>query len=181
MKFIETPIPGLVLIEPNVFKDPRGFFMETYHRKKFAEGGIDVDFVQDNHACSGKGTMRGLHFQNPHPQGKLVRVIVGEVYDVTVDLRPDSSTFGKWHGVELSAENKRFLYVPPGFAHGYCVTSDVAEFVYSCTDFYSPQCEGGIIWNDSELAIPWPIKEPILSPKDKLLPTLAEFRRRLTK
>ncbi|MBF0501616.1 MAG: dTDP-4-dehydrorhamnose 3,5-epimerase [Candidatus Riflebacteria bacterium] len=179
MKFINTAIPDLIIVEPLVFCDTRGFFMETYHKKKFIEGGINVEFVQDNHARSGKGALRGLHFQNPNAQGKLVRVTLGEVYDIAVDIRPGSATFGNWLGIELSAENKRMLYIPPGFAHGYCVTTDVAEFVYSCTDFYAPQHESGIIWNDPALAITWPISDPILSDKDKRLPTLAEFRARL--
>ena len=180
MEFEKTDFPGLIVVSPQVFADTRGFFMETYHRKKFVQGGIDVDFVQDNHSRSLRGTLRGLHFQDPHPQGKLVRVIVGEVWDVAVDLRPDSPTFGKWFSLTLSAENKAVLYIPPGFAHGFCVTSEVAEFMYSCTEFYAPECEGGIRWDDPDLAIPWPVKNPTLSAKDKKYQSWAEYKRRIT-
>jgi len=169
MEFKETPFPGLIVIQPRVFADARGFFMETYHREKFRAAGIDVEFVQDNHSRSCFGTLRGLHFQDPHAQGKLVRVIQGEVYDVAVDLRRESPMFGKWYALVLSADNKTMMYVPPGFAHGFCVTSESAEFVYSCTNFYTPTAEGGIIWSDPTLNIPWPVKDPIISPKDLAL------------
>lgn len=169
MKFTPTAIPDVVLIEPQVFEDERGFFMETWQRRKFAEAGIDVDFVQDNHSRSVKGTLRGLHYQlPPHAQGKLVRVTVGEVFDVAVDIRRGSPTFGRWVGEYLSAENKRMLWIPPGFAHGFYVTSDVAEFQYKCTDYYAPECERCIRWDDPQLAIAWPLAgEPLVSAKDK--------------
>lgn len=169
MKFTPTAIPDVVLIEPQVFADERGFFMETWQRRKFAEAGIDVDFVQDNHSRSVKGTLRGLHYQlPPHAQGKLVRVTVGEVFDVAVDIRRGSPTFGRWVGEYLSAENKRMLWIPPGFAHGFYVTSDVAEFQYKCTDYYAPECERCIRWDDPQLAIAWPLAgEPLVSAKDE--------------
>jgi len=169
MNFITTEIPDVILIEPRVFADERGFFMETWHKQKFLKGGIDADFVQDNHSRSVQGTLRGLHYQVKRQQGKLVRVILGEVYDVAVDIRRGSPTFGKWIGFYLSAENKRMLWIPPGFAHGFYVTSDVAEFVYKCTDFYAPKHERCIIWNDSNLGIQWPLingMAPVLSAKD---------------
>jgi len=166
MEIRETELAGMCVIEPRVFADERGFFMETYHQEKFAAGGIPELFVQDNHSRSVKGTLRGLHYQIQHPQGKLVRVIRGEVYDVGVDLRRDSPTFGKWVGELLSEENKRQLYVPPGFAHGFCVVSDIAEVVYKCTDLYHPEHERCLLWNDPTLGIDWPVAEPILSPRD---------------
>jgi len=169
MNFTPTAIPDVILIEPRVFADERGFFMETWHKQKFLHGGIDADFVQDNHSRSVQGTLRGLHYQVKRQQGKLVRVILGEVYDVAVDIRRGSPTFGKWIGFYLSAENKRMLWIPPGFAHGFYVTSDVAEFVYKCTDFYAPKHERCIIWNDSNLGIQWPLingMAPVLSAKD---------------
>ncbi|MDK2917579.1 MAG: dTDP-4-dehydrorhamnose 3,5-epimerase [Candidatus Petromonas sp.] len=169
-KFIETPIEDLYIIEPTVFGDHRGYFMETYNAKEFKEAGLDMKFVQDNQSKSKKGVLRGLHFQYKYPQGKLVRVIKGEVFDVAVDLRKNSKTYGKWHGVILSEENKRQFYVPEGFAHGFLVLSDEAEFTYKCTDFYHPEDEGGILWNDPDIGIKWPledIEEVILSEKDK--------------
>ena len=169
MKAIPTDIPEVLIIEPRVFEDERGFFMETWHRRKFAELGIDYDFVQDNHSKSPCGTLRGLHYQIQHPQGKLVRVIAGEVFDIAVDIRKSSPTFGKWVGVTLSAENKRMLWIPPCFAHGFYVTSETAEFTYKCTDFYAPQHERAIIWNDPQLNINWPVpsgEQPLLSAKD---------------
>lgn len=167
MKFIQADIPGLVVIEPRVFKDERGFFMETYNRSVFEEHGIEPEFVQFNHSLSVKNTLRGLHYQVGKPQGKLVRVIRGEVYDVSVDIRFGSPTFGKWFGISLSAENKKMLYVPVGFAHGFCVMSDDAEFIYACTDTYHPEGERGILWNDPDLAVSWPVTKPLLSEKDK--------------
>lgn len=158
-----------MLIEPQLFGDERGFFMETWQRDKFAKNGIDVDFVQDNHSRSVQGTLRGMHYQIQNPQGKLVRVTVGEVFDVAVDLRESSPTFGQWVGEYLSAENRKMLWVPPGFAHGFYVTSDYAEFLYKCSDLYSPEHERSIIWSDPEIAINWPLKEggePLLSEKD---------------
>lgn len=177
MNFIPTEIPDVILIEPRVFSDERGFFMETWHKEKFLKGGIDADFVQDNHSRSTQGTLRGLHYQVKRQQGKLVRVIVGEVYDVAVDIRRGSATFGKWVGLYLSAENKRMLWIPPGFAHGFYVTSEVAEFVYKCTDFYAPEYERSIIWNDATIGIQWPLVKgipPCLSHKDLMASSFAE-------
>ena len=169
-----TDLPEVRLVKPRVFGDARGFLMETYHEAKFAEQGLSVRFVQDNYSQSVRDTVRGLHFQNPNGQGKLVRVVVGAIFDVAVDVRRGSPTFGRWVAVELSAESKDAVYVPPGFAHGFCVTSDVAGVAYKCTGFYDPVCEHGIQWNDPELAIPWPIRQPILSDKDRGYPTLSE-------
>lgn len=170
-----TDIPGLLLIEPDLFRDPRGLFLETYHARRYAEAGIPGPFVQDNYSQSMQGTLRGLHYQEPHAQGKLVMVTEGAVYDVAVDIRKGSPSFGSWYGVELSAENRRQLYVPPGCAHGFCVLSDQASFLYKCTDYYVPDDEHGIIWNDPALAIPWPVATPILSAKDQAYTTLAEM------
>ncbi len=178
MKFSPRAISDVVLIEPEVFGDERGFFMETWHARKFAEVGIDASFVQDNHSRSGQGILRGLHFQSPHAQGKLVRVVEGEVFDVAVDLRKGSPTFGQWVGEYLSADNKRILWIPPGFAHGFYVTSTVAEFVYKCTDFYAPEYEYSLRWDDPQLAIQWPLidgQQPILSTKDTQAPLLSEL------
>ncbi|ELB2850616.1 dTDP-4-dehydrorhamnose 3,5-epimerase, partial [Vibrio alginolyticus] len=169
MKVIDTKIPDVKIIEPTVFGDERGFFMETWQQKKFEDlvTGKPTQFVQDNHSKSKKGILRGLHYQTENTQGKLVRVISGEVFDVAVDIRRDSSTFGQWVGVYLSAENKRQLWVPEGFAHGFYVTSEEAEFVYKCTDYYNPNAEHTILWNDPEVDIKWPIMTlPILSEKD---------------
>lgn len=163
-------IEGLCVIEPTVFKDERGFFMETYNQNDFKEAGLDMVFVQDNQSMSTKGVLRGLHFQKEFPQGKLVRVVRGAVFDVAVDLRASSKTFGKWFGVELSAENKKQFYIPEGFAHGFLVLSDEAEFVYKCTDFYHPNDEGGLAWNDEEIGVEWPITNDmnlIISDKDQ--------------
>ena len=169
-EFIKNEIEGLVVIKPTVFGDDRGFFMETYHKDEFYAGGIDREFVQDNHSKSSKGVLRGLHFQTENTQGKLVRVIKGEVFDVAVDCRPNSKTFGKWYGVTLSDENKMQFYVPEGFAHGFLVLSDEAEFVYKCTDVYNPKAEGGIPYNDATVAIEWPAVdcEIKLSAKDQV-------------
>ncbi len=170
MKFIPTEIPDVILIEPRVFGDARGFFMETYQAKEFAFQGIHADFVQDNHSGSQKGILRGLHYQICHSQGKLVRVITGEVFDVVVDLRRSSPTFGKWVGTMLSAENKRQLWVPAGFAHGFYVVSDWAEFIYKVTDFYAPEWERTLKWDDPQLAVKWPLvggQPPVLSTKDE--------------
>jgi len=170
MKFTPTEIPEVILLEPKVFGDHRGFFMETWRQDLFASEGIAADFVQDNHSSSSKGILRGLHYQIKQPQGKLVRVIRGTVFDVAVDIRRESPTCGKWVGEVLSADNRRLLWVPPGFAHGFYVMSDYAEFVYKCTDFYAPEHERCIVWNDPQLAIAWPLEEgesPILSAKDE--------------
>ncbi|WP_304125017.1 dTDP-4-dehydrorhamnose 3,5-epimerase [Methanosphaera cuniculi] len=177
--FNETSIKGVYVIETQVFGDERGYFMETYQKDIFDEAGIDVNFVQDNQSRSKKGVLRGLHFQYTQPQGKLVRVIKGEVFDVAVDLRHDSPTYGKWEGVILSEENKKQFYIPEGFAHGFVVLSDIAEFTYKCTDFYNPDDEGGILWDDPEIEVDWPIDdidEIILSEKDKKWKSLAETK-----
>lgn len=168
MKINETKIPDVKLIEPNVFGDERGFFMETWNEEAFREAGINATFVQDNHSRSVKNTLRGLHYQIKKPQGKLVRVTRGEVFDVAVDLRADSTSFGQWVGEYLSEDNKRMLWVPPGFAHGFLVTSASADFQYKCTDFYAPEYERSILWSDIDLGINWPIEgQPLLSTKDK--------------
>lgn len=177
-KFTETGIQGLMIIEPRVFGDNRGYFMETYNYNQFKEAGMDMVFVQDNQSKSKKGVLRGLHFQATYPQGKLVRVLSGEVFDVGVDLRKGSPTFGKWHGVILSGENRKQFYVPEGFAHGFLVLSDEAEFAYKCTDFYHPEDEVGIIWNDPTIGIEWPLEDLgdiILSEKDKNLGLMSEI------
>jgi dTDP-4-dehydrorhamnose 3,5-epimerase len=174
VKFTETPLPGVIQIDPKVHRDERGFFLESFRADRFRDGGIDAQFVQDNHSKSVRGTLRGLHMQLARPQGKLVRVIAGSVYDVAVDVRRGSPAFGKSFGLELSAENHRQLYVPPGLAHGFVVTSETAEFEYKCTDFYDPTSELSIAWNDPEIGIPWPIAEPLLSPKDAEAPRLSE-------
>lgn len=168
MNIIKTNLVDCFIIEPKVFGDKRGFFLETFHESRYAElVGIDLPFVQDNYSRSSKGVLRGLHFQKNKPQGKLVRVVKGEVFDVAVDIRKESSTFGKWEGVILSEENKKQLWVPPGFAHGFIVLSNIADFEYKCTDYYDPSDEGSILWSDSNLAIKWPLANPILSEKDK--------------
>ncbi len=169
MNIIDTEIPAVKIIEPAVFGDERGFFMETWQQKKFEELVCPRLFVQDNHSKSSKGILRGLHYQTENTQGKLVRVVVGEVFDVAVDMRKSSPTFGKWVGVLLSAENKRQLWVPEGFAHGFYVTSDSAEFVYKCTDYYNPKAEHSLLWNDETVGIQWPLTgEPLLSAKDEV-------------
>jgi dTDP-4-dehydrorhamnose 3,5-epimerase len=179
LRFTETELPGVILIEPDVHRDERGFFLESYHAQKYRDGGIDATFVQDNHSKSGRGTLRGLHMQLVQPQGKLVRVVAGEVYDVAVDVRRGSPAFGKCYGALLSSENHRQLYVPPGLAHGFMVTTDYAEFEYKCTDFYHPASELSIAWNDPALAIPWPPLKPILSAKDQDAPRLADVMEQL--
>ncbi len=168
MIFTPTEIPDVVLIEPRVFGDHRGFFMETWNADTFREAGYDLHFVQDNHSRSGRGILRGLHYQIRHPQGKLVRVTLGEVYDVAVDMRRDSPTFGRHVGITLNADDKQMLWIPPGFAHGFLVTSDECEFLYKCTDLYAPQHERSLLWNDPILGIEWPLdgREPVLSEKD---------------
>ncbi|MHB1126541.1 MAG: dTDP-4-dehydrorhamnose 3,5-epimerase [Bacillota bacterium] len=177
MKIIETQLPGVVIIEPQVFGDTRGFFMETWNQERYAESGLPYRFVQDNLSYSARGVLRGLHFQNPQPQGKLVYVLQGEVFDVAVDIRLGSTTFGQWAGVVLSSENKRQFYVPEGFAHGFCVTSEAALFAYKCTDFYNPKTEVGILWNDPDIGIKWPVKDPVLSTKDQANFTLEKAPR----
>ena len=169
MKFVETPLKDVFLLEPSVFGDQRGFFMETWNIETFSQAGFDLKFVQDNHSRSAQGILRGLHYQTEHTQGKLVHVTSGEVFDVAVDLRRNSPTLGQWYGVTLSAENHRMLWVPPGFAHGFYVTSDYADFLYKCTDVYHPASEKTLAWNDPTLGIEWPVptgEEPKLSSKD---------------
>ncbi len=184
-KFIltETEIEGVFVVAPTVFGDERGFFMETYNKNEFSALGITCEFVQDNHSLSQKNVLRGLHFQTVRPQDKLVRVVRGEVYDVAVDLRKGSKTYGKWTGVVLSGENKKQFFVPKGCAHGFAVLSGTAEFVYKCSNFYAPEGEGGVIWNDPDLAVDWgrhiDTSKVILSEKDKKLPSFAELRQRL--
>ncbi len=174
MTITETGLPGVLLIEPRVLGDARGFFMETYHARRYAESGLEARFVQDNLSFSRRGTLRGLHYQQPHAQGKLVYVLQGEVFDVAVDIRAGSPTFGKWLGTTLSADNRRQLYVPPGFAHGFCVTSETALFAYKCTDFYDAAAEGSILWNDPAIGIEWPVRNPLLSDKDRQAPRVTD-------
>jgi dTDP-4-dehydrorhamnose 3,5-epimerase len=177
LKFLETDLAGVVIVEPDVFRDPRGFFLETFHAARYREGGIPYDFVQDNHSKSVRGTLRGLHAQRRRPQGKLVRAAQGEIFDVAVDIRPGSATFGKWVGARLSGESFRQMFIPPGFAHGFCVLSATAEVEYKCTDFYDRADEIGARWDS--VGIEWPIQDPLLSPKDAALPTLLELRKAL--
>lgn len=175
MKIRETSIQGLLILEPEVFEDDRGFFMEIHQQKKYVEEGIDRAFVQDNLSYSVRGTLRGLHYQYPHAQAKLVQAISGEIFDVVVDIRRDSPTFGKWAPVLLSEKNRRQVFVPEGFAHGFYVMSDAARVLYKCTDFYVPEAEHGILWSDPDLAIDWPGREPLLSPKDSRYPNLGQI------
>jgi dTDP-4-dehydrorhamnose 3,5-epimerase len=175
MRRIKTSLPGVYLIEPTLFEDERGFFFESYHQDKFAQLGVKDCFVQDNHAKSVKHTLRGLHYQIEHTQAKLCRVIQGEVLDVVVDIRRGSPHFGKWESGVLSAENKRQMYVPPGFAHGYVVLSETAEFLYKCSDFYYPEHERGVAWNDPEIGVSWGVENPILSARDRKSPRLSEI------
>lgn len=177
MKVQETSLPGVFIIEPDVFGDARGFFMETWNEVRYRELGIAGKFVQDNVSLSARGVLRGLHFQHPRAQGKLVYVLQGEVFDAAVDIRNGSPSFGKWAAARLSAENKRQMYVPAGFAHGFCVLSDFALFAYKCTDFYSPQHEGAIRWDDPDIDIPWPLRDVSLSKKDAAAPRLADIAR----
>ena len=175
-QFIATDLPGLILIEPKLFPDQRGFFMETYKHSEFAARGISEHFVQANHSRSYRGALRGLHFQKPpKAQAKLVRALAGEIYDVAVDIRPGSPTHGKWHGVSLSDQNKRMLYVPAGFAHGFCVTSEIAEIAYMTSEEYAPALESGIVWNDPDLQIGWPVAGPQLSDRDRAWPRLKDL------
>jgi dTDP-4-dehydrorhamnose 3,5-epimerase len=178
MNVIETVLPGVLILEPKVHGDSRGFFQETWRADVCSSLGIPV-FVQDNHSRSSRGVLRGLHAQRMRPQGKLVRVSRGSVFDVAADINPQSPTFGQYVGVELNDENHRQFYVPPGYAHGFCVLSDIADFLYKCTDYYQPNDEIGVVWNDPDLAIAWPMREPLLSPKDLALPTLQALAERL--
>ena len=175
MKVIPTELESVLIIEPTFHSDSRGSFFESYVKKKYMENGIPDEFIQDNHSTSRKGVLRGLHYQENPGQAKLVRVTQGEVFDVAVDIRKDSPTFGQWSGVRLSSENHRQLYIPVGFAHGFCVLSDSAEFLYKCSAYYAPSGERGIFWNDPDIGIEWPINEPLLSEKDKTLPRLRDI------
>jgi len=180
MKVIETALDGVLIIEPKVFGDARGFFLETFQKHRYEAAGIPgagLEFVQDNHSRSSKGVLRGLHFQLENPQGKLVSAGTGTVFDVAADVNPDSPTYRQWVGVELSEDNHRQLWIPPGYAHGFCVLSDIADFQYKCTALYHPGSDGGVLWNDPELGIAWPIETPLLSHKDELLPMLSETKR----
>jgi len=175
MNIITTSIEGVLIIEPKVFMDNRGFFMETYNRNRYIKAGINTLFVQDNLSYSVRGTVRGLHYQVSHPQAKLVQVITGEIFDVAVDIRSGSPTFGKWTGVHLSDRHRSQLFIPEGFAHGFCVLSETAHFLYKCSEFFAPDDEGGIIWSDPDIGIDWPVEDPIVSEKDKQLQRLAEL------
>ncbi|MFA6292785.1 MAG: dTDP-4-dehydrorhamnose 3,5-epimerase [Victivallales bacterium] len=178
MKFIKGRLSGTYIIEPEVFADSRGFFLETYSKREFEKAGINLEFVQDNLSRSVKNTVRGLHYQINHPQDKLVRAVSGEIFDVAVDIRRNSPTFGQWEGCFLSAENKRQFFIPKGFAHGFCVVSDTADFMYKCSNFYSPKDERGIIWNDPGIGVEWPLDgEPILSKRDLANPMLKDAER----
>jgi dTDP-4-dehydrorhamnose 3,5-epimerase len=178
-RFVETAIPGVVVVEPRVFRDDRGFLLESFQTEKYRAGGIDPVFVQDNHSYSKRGTLRGLHAQNPNAQGKLLRVIAGEIFDVAVDARRGSPTYGRHVTAVLSAENFRQIYVPPGLLHGFVVTSDAAQVEYKCTAYYRPDAEFSVAWNDPDLAIAWPTADPILSPKDANAPRLRDVQDRL--
>ncbi|MEW6698053.1 MAG: dTDP-4-dehydrorhamnose 3,5-epimerase [Bacillota bacterium] len=177
MQIIETSLPGVLLIKPRVFSDGRGFFLETWRQDRYEQIGIPSPFIQDNLSFSKRGVLRGLHFQNPNQQGKIVSVIAGEVYDVAVDIRVGSPTFGRWTGVVLSEDNHWQLWIPAGFAHGFCVLSDSAYFAYKCTDVYSPAAEGGILWNDPDIGIAWPLSDVQLSEKDAIYPLLRDIPR----
>lgn len=179
MRFEPTSLPEVILIEPRVHRDARGFFLESYHEQRFAEGGITARFVQDNHSLSARGTLRGLHMQRRFAQGKLIRCTEGEIFDVAVDARPGSQSFGRWVGETLSAQNFRQLFVPPGFLHGFCVVSEKAQVEYKCTELYHPEDELGVIWNDPAIGVRWPIAAPLLSAKDTALPRLSEIESRL--
>ncbi|HEX2223375.1 MAG TPA: dTDP-4-dehydrorhamnose 3,5-epimerase [Thermoanaerobaculia bacterium] len=177
--FQRLAIPEVILVQPAVHRDPRGFFLETYHAKRYAEGGIPEVFVQDNHSFSTARVLRGLHAQLYKPQGKLVRAILGEIFDVAVDIRPGSPTFGKWVGEVLSGDNARQLYVPPGFAHGFVVLSETAHVQYKCTELYDKADEIGIVWDDPEIGVDWPVKDPVVNDKDRQAPRLADIVQRL--
>ncbi len=175
MKISQGTLEGLLILEPQVFEDSRGYFLETYQRKRFSQAGIDQVFVQDNLSASVRRTLRGLHFQVNYPQTKLVHVITGEIFDVAVDIRPGSATFGQWSGVYLSETNKRQLLIPAGFAHGFCVISQTAQVSYKCSEYYHPEDERGILWSDPALGITWPVDDPVISEKDKSFPLLSNF------
>lgn len=175
MEVVATPIGGVTLIKPQIWGDARGYFVETWQQERYTAAGIDLPFVQDNHSKSTYGILRGLHFQKTRPQGKLVHVSLGSVFDVVVDIRTGSPSFGQWYGVELTQDNQWQLWVPPGMAHGFVVTSQVAHFHYKCTDYYCPNDEGGIRWNDPDLGTVWPVEQPVLSDKDKIAPSWQKF------
>lgn len=179
MRFLETALPGVLVVEPDVYRDPRGFFLETYHERKYREGGVPGPFVQDNQSRSARGALRGLHAQLRNAQGKLVRAIEGEIFDVAVDIRRGSRHFGRWYGVVLSAENFRQCYIPPGFAHGFCVLSEHAQIEYKCTEFYDPDSEVSIQWNDPALGVEWPVANPLLSARDREARLLTDYRDQL--
>jgi dTDP-4-dehydrorhamnose 3,5-epimerase len=174
LKVSETTLPGVLVVEPTVFRDARGLFLETFNRPRYAAAGMDIDLVQHNLSSSVRGTLRGLHYQEPRAQGKLVQVLRGSVYDVAVDIRRGSPSFGKWFAITLDGEERCQLWIPPGFAHGFCVVSDSADFFYCCSETYAPENDRAIAWNDPQLAIPWPIESPLLSAKDAKAPTLAD-------
>lgn len=174
MKVTPAPLSGVLVLEPRVFKDDRGHFVETFQLQRYKDAGIALPFVQDNASHSVKGTLRGMHFQEPHAQGKLVACLRGVIWDAVVDIRKGSPTFGKWFGVELTSETGRQIWVPPGFAHGFCVLSDTADVLYKCTDYYAPGAERSIVWNDPDIGIDWPVKAPLLSPKDAAAPRLKD-------
>jgi dTDP-4-dehydrorhamnose 3,5-epimerase len=174
LNFIETSLPGVILIEPKVLADDRGFFLESYHLGRFRENGLDATFVQDNHSRSRRGVLRGLHYQEPNGQGKLVRCTRGVLFDVAVDIRRGSPAFGKWYSVEISEENKKMLWIPAGFAHGFCALTDEADLLYKCTALYDAKSDRSILWNDPEIGIQWPLADPILSPKDSDAPLLRD-------
>lgn len=175
LEFVQSPLPGIILIKPVVFQDTRGFFMETFHQEKYREGGIDRIFVQDNFSRSQKDTLRGLHYQLRYPQGKLIYTLRGKIFDVVADIRQGSPTFGKWEGFILSEGNRQQLYIPEGYAHGFCVLSETADVVYKCTDFYAPNDDFGVLWSDPTIGIDWPVKEPLLSEKDTKYPALDDM------
>jgi dTDP-4-dehydrorhamnose 3,5-epimerase len=174
LQFSETSLPGVLLIDPDLFSDDRGFFMETYHAERFREAGIDAAFVQDNHSRSRRGVVRGLHYQEPFPQGKLVRCTRGALFDVAVDIRRGSPHFGKWFGAELSEENRRMLWIPPGFAHGFAALTDDADLVYKCTEIYRREHDRSLAWNDPDIGIRWNVADPVVSPKDAAAPRLRD-------
>lgn len=179
LQTIKTAIPDVLIFRPEVFSDSRGFFMEIYHQEKYRKGGLNKIFVQDNHSRSKKRILRGLHYQLNHPQGKLVFVVKGEVFDVAVDIRQGSPTFGQWVGEVLSAENNQQMFIPEGFAHGFCVLSESADFIYKCTDFYHPEDDRGIMWSDKTIGVTWPVTNPIVSDKDSTLPRLHDISKEL--
>lgn len=175
IKEVQQSLPGLLLLETRVFEDPRGFFLETYHQRKYADAGIQRAFLQDNHSHSIRHTLRGLHYQLRRPQGKLIYVVRGEIFDVAVDIRRGSPAYGRWAGAVLSSENRRQLYVPEGYAHGFCVLSETADVIYKCTDLYDPKDEYGLLWSDQAVGIDWPIRDPILSEKDLRNPAMKDI------